>query len=434
MASKTEKTLEYIAGLEPGEKVSVRGLAEALGISEGTAYKSIKAAEAQGLVSTRPKVGTVRINYDGRTEERGGSLAEAARSIGASCLCGAEKASEKAVRSVVIADGSEAQFRSVTKRRGENVLCIIGDRPELQEAAVQMGADILLTGGAEIKKSLLEKAKKAGLCVFTSEQDSFSLLGILNRKTQRILPAREMAAVRDWMQMPKYLYHDDPVRAWFINYSYYLRNGTTVAIVNDKLEVCGEVKAIEAINAHPWLSMEDIMEPLEEGSCVDEETDMEKLAETMVKNGRLFTAVTSNNGLSGFISLIDVVRYYQHSRSVKGFDKPVKNDLRISSDEPENRKRFYTLEIKSFSEETYKSDCITALYSAAAWHAFDMLEKEVCFESGNFYSLAPLTEAGEYIISSEMIKSNENSSIIEVEMFDDYTSYMKCMLTVSGAL
>ena len=434
MASKTEKTLEYIAGLEPGEKVSVRGLAEALGISEGTAYKSIKAAEAQGLVSTRPKVGTVRINYDGRTEERGGSLAEAARSIGASCLCGAEKASEKAVRSVVIADGSEAQFRSVIKRRGENVLCIIGDRPELQEAAVQMGADILLTGGAEIKKCLLEKAKKAGLCVFTSEQDSFSLLGILNRKAQRILPAREMAAVRDWMQMPKYLYHDDPVRAWFINYSYYLRNGTTVAIVNDKLEVCGEVKAIEAINAHPWLSMEDIMEPLEEGSCVDEETDMEKLAETMVKNGRLFTAVTSNNGLSGFISLIDVVRYYQHSRSVKGFDKPVKNDLRISSDEPENRKRFYTLEIKSLPEETNRSDYISALYSAAAWHAFDILGKAVSFENGNFYSLAPLTEAGEYIISSEMIKTNENGGVIEMEMFDDYTSYMKCMLTVSGAL
>ena len=132
MASKTEKTLEYIARLEPGAKVSVRGLAEALGISEGTAYKSIKAAETQGLVLTRPKVGTVRINYDGRTQEPGSSLAEAARSIGAICLCGAEKAAEKTLWSVVIADGSEEQLRSVIKRRRENVLCKIGERPELQ--------------------------------------------------------------------------------------------------------------------------------------------------------------------------------------------------------------------------------------------------------------------------------------------------------------
>ena len=62
MAGKIEQAIDYIAQLDPGDKVSVRSLAQALGMSEGTAYKSIKAAEAQGLVFTRPKVGTVRIN------------------------------------------------------------------------------------------------------------------------------------------------------------------------------------------------------------------------------------------------------------------------------------------------------------------------------------------------------------------------------------
>ena len=61
MISKNERVVEYIARLEAGEKVSVRKLATELGVSEGTAYKSIKQAEAQGLVITKPKVGTVRI-------------------------------------------------------------------------------------------------------------------------------------------------------------------------------------------------------------------------------------------------------------------------------------------------------------------------------------------------------------------------------------
>ena len=90
MTSKNERVMDYIAGLEAGEKVSVRTLAQVLKVSEGTAYKSIKQAEAQGLVITRPKVGTVRINLRSATDDNERSLAEAARSIGALCLCGSE--------------------------------------------------------------------------------------------------------------------------------------------------------------------------------------------------------------------------------------------------------------------------------------------------------------------------------------------------------
>ncbi|MBR4392508.1 MAG: GntR family transcriptional regulator, partial [Oscillospiraceae bacterium] len=83
MAGKIEQVIDYIAQLEPGAKVSVRSLAQALDVSEGTAYKSIKAAEAQGLVFTRPKVGTVRINLRDARQFHGTTLSEAARSVGA---------------------------------------------------------------------------------------------------------------------------------------------------------------------------------------------------------------------------------------------------------------------------------------------------------------------------------------------------------------
>ena len=54
--------MQYIQQVKIGTKLSVRTMAEELGVSEGTAYKAIKEAETQGLVSTKERIGTVRID------------------------------------------------------------------------------------------------------------------------------------------------------------------------------------------------------------------------------------------------------------------------------------------------------------------------------------------------------------------------------------
>ena len=59
--TKHDQILEYIETLPVGEKISVRGIAKALSVSEGTAYRAIKEAENIGLVSTIQRVGTIRI-------------------------------------------------------------------------------------------------------------------------------------------------------------------------------------------------------------------------------------------------------------------------------------------------------------------------------------------------------------------------------------
>ncbi|HEY9576594.1 MAG TPA: HTH domain-containing protein, partial [Pseudobacillus sp.] len=48
MITKHEQILQYIEGLPIGEKISVRQIAKALSVSEGTAYRAIKDAEAKG--------------------------------------------------------------------------------------------------------------------------------------------------------------------------------------------------------------------------------------------------------------------------------------------------------------------------------------------------------------------------------------------------
>src|SRR5699024_3864531 len=61
MATKHEQILRHILSLEIGHKISVRQIAKTLNVSEGTAYRAIKDAENQGIVSTIERVGTIRI-------------------------------------------------------------------------------------------------------------------------------------------------------------------------------------------------------------------------------------------------------------------------------------------------------------------------------------------------------------------------------------
>lgn len=61
MATKHDLILAHIENLPVGDRISVRGIAKDLNVSEGTAYRAIKDAENIGLVSTIQRVGTIRI-------------------------------------------------------------------------------------------------------------------------------------------------------------------------------------------------------------------------------------------------------------------------------------------------------------------------------------------------------------------------------------
>ena len=59
--SKHQEILDYLEALPIGKHVSVRSISNHLQVSDGTAYRAIKEAENRGLVETRPRSGTVRI-------------------------------------------------------------------------------------------------------------------------------------------------------------------------------------------------------------------------------------------------------------------------------------------------------------------------------------------------------------------------------------
>lgn len=433
MISKNERVIEYIARLEAGEKVSVRKLAQELKVSEGTAYKSIKQAEAQGLVITKPKVGTVRITLRSSGSDADSSLAEAARSVGAVCLCGADKAAELELPYILVADGDEMQLQDNVRRAGGDVLCILGSRPEFHKLAVELGCHILLTGGSLLADELLSQAEAKGICVFVSEQDSSTLLGMLNHRIHAELSHRDMSQVRDWMQLPRYLYHDDMVTEWYRLYSDLYYRGSGCAVVDDSLRICGTVEAMAAMNAGPSIQLSQIMDAPAPGSYVSEDMAMEELAEMLVKSDRLFTSVNSADGMSGFIGMSDVIRYFLYSGSHRHFGGENSGKLEIASDDPGGDRRMYTLQLGDMDGQVNRSEYVNSIYSAAAWHAYSLIGRAVELDSGSINTLERLSRGGEYLISSSVLKRSAQELLLELELFNDHASYAKASLRYRAA-
>ena len=427
---KTSAVMDFIAGMKVGDKVSVRGLASGLGVSEGTAYKCIKLAETQGLVRTKPKVGTVRINGNDETGEM--SLGLAARQLGAVCVCGAARADSLPLPPVVLADGSVEQLRSALERNEGNALCFIGDRPELQQMAMDMGADLMLTGRTYPSHKLLITAESMDRCIFVSEQESSAIISRLNRKLERGLPQREMSEVRDWMQLPRYLYYDDMMTEWNRLYKKLFADGTVCAVVNDRLKICGSIDGITAMGAAPDRQLSELMDSAQNLCVVNESTTMTELADQMINGGKLFAFVTDKEGMTGFISADDVMRYYKYSRQDAKSGESVKYDGAHIELIPENsdlQRRVYTTFVRHTTGDFISGKRAGLIFQAGAMHAELLLGGPVDCESGTFYTPSPLQEDGEYMISSELAKRTETGTVMELEMFNEYASYAKCMMT-----
>lgn len=61
LRTKHEHVTKYIQSLSVGTVISVRKIAQELEVSEGTAYRAIKEAENLGIVKTKRRIGTVRV-------------------------------------------------------------------------------------------------------------------------------------------------------------------------------------------------------------------------------------------------------------------------------------------------------------------------------------------------------------------------------------
>lgn len=300
--SKYKQVLEKIKELPVGENISVRTLARKEGVSEGTAYRAIKEAEAQGYVSSIPRVGTVRIENIQKKEIKELTFAEVVRIIEGR-IVGGKEGLHKTLKQFVIA---AMTLKEAAQYIEPGNLVIVGDRDEIQEYALKNGAGVLVTGGFEPSHKIVRLADEQELPLLSTSYDTFTTASMINKAIYDRMIEKDILRVEDILVTdPYYLKEDDRVRNWKELVNRF--NHTRYPVLDCQGRVKGIVTAKNIANATDDVPIREVM--TQNPITVTPETSVAAAAHLMVWVGTELLMVTEPDGrLKGIITRQDVIR------------------------------------------------------------------------------------------------------------------------------
>ncbi|ARI76808.1 CBS domain-containing protein [Halobacillus mangrovi] len=308
MATKHEQILEHIESLSVGSKISVRSIAKALNVSEGTAYRAIKEAENQDLVSTMERVGTIRIEKKKKENIERLTFAEIINIVDGQVLGGREGLYKTLSKFVIGAMKLEAMMRYTEA----GSLLIVGNRTNAHELAVEAGAAVLITGGFDTSDTVKKLADEKQLPVISTSYDTFTVATMINRAIYDQLIKKEIVLVDDIytaLDKTEFLKVSDSVERWHefnkeTNHSRY-------PVVDKQNRVVGIVTSRDVIGYDASVRIDKVM--TKNPMTVHTKTSLANAAHVMVWEGiELMPVVDPSHKLQGIISRQDVLKALQH--------------------------------------------------------------------------------------------------------------------------
>ncbi len=194
--TKYELITKHIQTLNVGTKISVRKIAEDFEVSEGTAYRAIKEAESLGLVSTKRRIGTIRVEkkedpvIDKLTFEEIVNVVEGV-------VLGGREGLQKTLNKFVI---GAMQLEAMLKYIEPGNLLIVGNRVQAHMCALGQGAGILITGGFDTTEEVKQLADELKFPIIGTSYDTFTVATMINRAIEDRLIKKKILLVEDIIQ------------------------------------------------------------------------------------------------------------------------------------------------------------------------------------------------------------------------------------------
>ena len=307
MSTKHQRIIEYIESLPVGEKISVRTIAKNMQLSEGTAYRAIKAAENLGVVSTIERVGTIRIERKSKDNFEKLSFGEIVKIIEGEVYGGYAGLDKILNRFVIGAMTEDAMSRYIHPES----LVIIGNRKEAQLLALEQGAAVLITGGFTASEELIHRADELAIPLIGTTYDTFTVASLINRAMTDQLIKKKIMIVSDIytdLSHTHYLMIDDTVE------DYRKMNQQTgnsrFPVINHSNRLVGVVTAKDVIGKSDHLVVERVM--TKNPSVTKLHASVASVAHSMIWNGlEMLPVVQDNMELIGIISRQDVMKAMQ---------------------------------------------------------------------------------------------------------------------------
>ncbi|HLR08397.1 MAG TPA: DRTGG domain-containing protein [Bacillota bacterium] len=417
MATKHEQILRHIGSLTVGTTISVRGIAKELNVSEGTAYRAIKEAENQGLVSTIERVGTVRIEQKKKDNFEKLTFAEVINIVDGQVLGGHEGLHKTLSRFLIGA----MQLEAIAGYLETDSLLIVGDRVGAHELALNNGAAVLITGGFDTDSSIKQLADEKQLPVMSTSYDTFTVAAMINRAIYDQMIKKEIVFVRDIFtpyDEAYYLNVKDKVEQWYeLNER---SRHTRFPVVDDKKRVKGMVTSKDIIGKEPSLVLEKVMtkHPL----VVHPKTSLAYVAHMMVWEGiEVVPVVDGANKLQGIISRQDVLKALQHIQRQpqvgEKIDDIVSQNLQMSEDGA----TWQTKVLPQMTNQlgTLSDGVFTALVTEACGQMLRNVKRaDIVVETLTIYFLKPVPIDSVLTLKPHLLEAGRMYAKIDVDVFN----------------
>ncbi|TVX97988.1 DRTGG domain-containing protein [Cohnella terricola] len=429
--TKHELLLQYIRELPIGTKIPVRQMAKDRGVSEGTAYRALKEAEQLGLVSTKERIGTVRIDKKRRGNPEQLTFAEVLEIVQGSLL-GGEEGLEKSLHKFVI---GAMELGEMIGYIDAGSLLIVGNRQSAHRIALEQGAGVLVTGGFGTSEEVRALANERKLPILTCRHDTFTVASMINRAMYDQLIKRKIMMIADLLE--------PSARSGALKQSSTVSDfhklseemGSSRFPVTDEWNrVVGMVTSKDVVGSPQDQTLDKLM--TRRPMTVTMNTPVASAAHRMVSEGiELLPVVDRQRKLMGAINRAEVLRAMQFANRPahlgETFDALMWGGFAEQRDS-ENRLSFAGLATPQMSGPlgTISEGVLTSLMQQAASRAVEELGKrEHVLDNMTTYFLRTVPVDASISIVPQIIEASRRYVKVEVQAILDGEAVAKAMLT-----
>ena len=432
LATKHELILQHIDELSVGEKISVRQIAKALEVSEGTAYRAIKEAENKGLVSTIERVGTIRIEKKKKENIEKLTFAEVVNIVDGQVLGGRTGLHKTLNKFVIGAMQLDAMMRYIDA----GSLLLVGNRADAHELALTAGAAVLITGGFDTNDHVKKLADELDMPVISTSYDTFTTATMINRAIDDQLIKKEIILVEDVLtplDQTHYLHTTNTLE------DYYELNQKTghsrFPVIDQNQRVQGMITSKDIIGQDRSILIEKLM--TKNPMTVNVSTSVASTAHTMVwESIEVLPVVNESKRLEGIISRQDVLKALQvnqrQPQAGETIDDIISNQFTIAKGKtkPDDIFRFEVTPQMTNHLGTISYGVFTTLVYEASNQALRNLKKgDLVVENMTIYFLKPIQLGSVIEIYPKVLEVGRKFGKIDIEVFNEGNLVGKAMMT-----
>lgn len=426
--SKHEDIIKYITSLDVGTKISVRSIANDQGVSDGTAYRAIKDAENMGIVSTIPRVGTVRIEKVEKKNIESLSYAEVVNIVDGTLIGGKDGVHKRLNKFIMGA----MQINEAMKYIESGSLLIVGNREDIQEVALQHECAVLITGGLTCSDSIKKLGDEKCLPIISTTYDSFTVASMINKAISENLIKKDIILVEDIMETnPKYLKINDSIEKLkkIIKETKYQR----YPVVDEQMNVLGIVTIKDLPNDNnEETTVGKLMS--KEPITVTDKTTVSYTAHIMGWEGIEICPVVDGKKLIGVIGRQDVIKALQYAARQPQVGETLE-DLILKNFKYETKDNNMTFSGKIIPE-------MLDQLGTASWSSLNMLLStigimtlrhknsiNITVDSIMTYFMKPVQIDSVIDIHSEIIDMGRNFCKVEITMYKKKELIAKALIS-----